>query len=458
MKATSSRLTVGSMRELSAIGVVCGLSAMYATALVCASSILGTLSEAKGGSAGAALGIVSSVFILIALFVAGVVISNGVDTVIAGRRRELSLLRLVGASSKQLRASLMNAVTKVAAVGAVAGVLLGVATTWITRVILVNRGTLDDLDYRVFPPLAVMGALAVVATAVGATLVGTRSALSSASVVRSTRAVRSWFRDLVAALGIGGGVVILVAACYLGEEGSQAGFFAAFFGSAVLAVGIMTGAGRIVPALVAGVGRLVGASPSAVIARKNAVADPQRTTRSTIGLLIGVTLVTTIASGMRSVRESVTAWEGMSPKEVQEAQQILSVMSSVLIAMIAISAVIAAVGFVSTMSLTVIGRTREIGMLRAMGFTAKQIRSMITLESVALSGTAVATGLVLGIVLGAVGAQSLIGFMTEGFPIGLPLPALVAIVVGTVALVIVASLPPSRRAVAIAPVDALAVA
>lgn len=457
MRATSSRLTVGSMRELSAIGVVCGLSAMYSTTLVCASSILGTLSESKGGSAGVALDIVSSVFVLIALFVAGVVISNGVDTVIAGRRRELNLLRLVGASSKQLRGSLVNAVARIAIVGSAVGVVIGVLATWATRVVLVNRGTLDDLDYHVFPPLIVVGALAVIATAVGSTLIGTRSALSS-SAVRSTRVVRSWLRDVVGALGIAGGVVLLVGACYLGEQGSVAGFFAAFFGAAVLGVGVMLSAGRIVPALVSAVGRLVGQSPSAVIARKNAVSDPQRTTRSTIGLLIGVTLVTTIASGMQSLRESVSSWNDMTPDEVKEADQILSVMSSVLIAMIAISAVIAAVGFVSTMSLTVIGRTREIGMLRAMGFTAKQIRSMITLESLALTGTAVASGLVLGIVLGAVGAQSLIGGMTEGFPIGLPLPALIAIIVGTVALVVVASLPPSRRAVAIAPVDALAVA
>ncbi|MFC3241242.1 ABC transporter permease [Gordonia humi] len=220
----------------------------------------------------------------------------------------------------------------------------------------------------------------------------------------------------------------------------------------------MLGAGRIVPGLVAFAGRLVGGSPSAVIARKNAVSDPQRTTRSTIGLLIGVTLVTTIAGGMQALTKSVHSWEGLTPADVRHAEQVLSVTSTVLIAMIAISAIIAAVGFVSTMSLTVIGRTREIGMLRAMGFTGRQIRSMITLESLALSGTAVVFGLLLGIVLGAVGAQSLVGGMTDGFAIGLPLPALLAIVGCTVVLVIAASLPPSRRAVAIAPVDALAVA
>lgn len=458
VKATSSRLTVGSLRELSAIGIVCGLSAMYSTTLVCASSILSTVAKNDGGSVGLLLDIVAGVFIMIALFVAAVVISNGVDTVIAGRRRELGLLRLVGASSRQLRTSLVSAVAKVAALGAVAGVVLGVGGSWVLRAVLVRRGTLPRVHYDVLPPLVLVGAVAVVATAVAATHIGSRAALSSVSAVRSTRTARSWLRDIVAAIGIGGGAVLLVAACYLGEDASTAGFAVAFFGSAVLAVGIMLGAGRIVPGLVAAAGRLTGGSPPAVIARKNAVSDPQRTTRSTIGLMIGVTLVTTIAGGMKALTESVHSWEGMSPDQVRQTEQVLSVTSTVLIAMIAISAVIAAVGFVSTMSLTVIGRTREIGMLRAMGFTAKQIRSMITLESVALSGTAVLFGLLLGIALGAVGAQSLIGSMTDGFAIGLPLPALAAIVACTLVLVAVASLPPSRRAVSVAPVDALAVA
>lgn len=458
MRATSSRLTVGSLRELSAIGIVCGLSAMYAATLVCTSSILDTMAKSEGPSVGVVLDVVAGVFIMIALFVSSVVISNGVDTVIAGRRKELGLLRLVGASSKQLRNSLVSAVAKVAAVGSAAGVLAGVGGVWVLRAVLVHRGTLPRAHYDVLPPLVLLGGAAVVATAVGAAFVGSRSALKTVSAVRADRFVRSWFRDLTGAIFVAGGAILLVGACYLGENGSMGAFVVAFFGSAALGVGIMLGAGRIVPALVATAGRFTGSSPAAVIARKNAVSDPRRTTRSTIGLLIGVTLVTTIAGGMQALTESVHSWDGMSPEGVRQAEQTLSVTSSVLIAMIAISAVIAAVGFVSTMSLTVIGRTREIGMLRAMGFTGKQIRSMITLESVALSGTAVVFGLLLGIAFGSVGAQSLIGSVTDGFVIGLPLPALAAIVACTVVLVFVASLPPSRRAVSVTPVDALAVA
>jgi len=456
MKATDYRLTAGSLRELSTVGVVCGLSAGYAGIVLTASDFLGVAGDQHGGSTGVLLSIVSSVFIMIALFVAALVISNGVDTVIAGRQQQLELLRLIGASSQQLRSSLTRGVAKVAAIGAGIGLVVGVAVADVARMVMVSRDILPDIRYSLLPPSTVPAAATVVAVAVIATLVGSRKTLSGAAATGSTNSFR-WLRHLGAAVLTGFGALLLAGACVLGEEGSQAGFFAAFFGTASAAVGLLLGAQTVVPALVAGFGRLLGGTPAAMLARKNAVADKSRTTRSTIGLFIGVTLIVTIVAGMTSLQESIERWD-LTAEEMEENRQVLSMMTWVLVGLIVISVIIAAVGFVSTMSLTVISRTREIGMLRAMGFTAKQVRQTITLESVALSGTAMVAGLGLGMLFGAIGSQSLIGALTPGFPIGLPLGALVAIVVGTVALVIVASLPPSRRAVSVAPVDALAVA
>lgn len=70
--------------------------------------------------------------------------------------------------------------------------------------------------------------------------------------------------------------------------------------------------------------------------------DPQRTTRSTVGLLVGVTLVTPIASGMSSLTKSVHGWD-MPPAEMAETERSLSVITAILLAMIAISTIIAAV-------------------------------------------------------------------------------------------------------------------
>ncbi|WP_440714004.1 hypothetical protein [Gordonia sp. FQ] len=55
MRATSARLIVGRLREVSTIGVVSALSAAYGTTLFGASDILKRLSASRGGSAGAAL-------------------------------------------------------------------------------------------------------------------------------------------------------------------------------------------------------------------------------------------------------------------------------------------------------------------------------------------------------------------------------------------------------------------
>jgi putative ABC transport system permease protein len=134
---------------------------------------------------------------------------------------------------------------------------------------------------------------------------------------------------------------------------------------------------------------------------------------------------------------------------------VLTTMTAVLVVVIVFSAVIAAVGFVSTMSLTVIERTREIGVLRALGFTGTQVRQMIVREAIALACSAIALGIALGLLLGSIGAQSLVGSHNHGFVWGRPWLVLGTVVVAGAALVMIASVAPARRAIRISPVEAL---
>ena len=221
-------------------------------------------------------------------------------------------------------------------------------------------------------------------------------------------------------------------------------------------LGLITGAPFVLPRLVAIFGRLLGAGPDARIARRNAVADPMRATRAALGLVIGVGLVTTFASGSAALSESITTWD-LSAAERAQALDVMHMVSILMMALVVIASIIAGFGFVSTMSLVVIQRRREIGMLRAMGFTARQIRGMVTRESLALGLTAVLVGIALGVLLGSLGAQSLIGAGNDGFVWGLPFEVLAVIVVAALALVLVAALPPARRATTVTPVEALRV-
>ncbi|NYE38963.1 putative ABC transport system permease protein [Nocardioides cavernae] len=75
--------------------------------------------------------------------------------------------------------------------------------------------------------------------------------------------------------------------------------------------------------------------------------------------------------------------------------------------LLALSIVIAVVGIVNTLSLSVIERTREIGLLRAVGLSRRRLRRMVTLESVTISVMGAVLGLVLGVVIGVLLQQSL---------------------------------------------------
>ncbi len=456
-------LVMGPWRELATVGLVAGLGGAYAGILIMVGTVFGTMGRASGGgSLGLVMGAVAGVFILVAVYVAAVVMTNCVATVIAGRLPRIALLRLLGASARDLRRAIVRSTGTVGAIGAIAGAALGTVAAVVARTVLVRRGTLDDLDYPSWSPMLVLAVAAITVAALTAGWVGSRSVLTvtpaqamtgTTATATATRRASRW-RAVVTVVALSVGGALMAWSLQLGESGSGSGFLMAFLGSAISATGLLVGAAWVVPGLVAGVGRLLGTAPPSTIARRNAVADPLRTTRSTMGLVIGVTLVTTFAAGMAVLSASVDSWE-LSPGEAAVVRQILTTTTLVLIAIVVVSAVIAAVGFVSTMSLTVIQRGHEIGLLRTLGFTTGQVRSMITRESIALSATATAFGIVLGLLYGTIGAQALVGMISDGLIIAVPWSALAAIAAACVVLVLVSSRAPARRAVSVNPIEAM---
>lgn len=455
-------LVLGSLRELSTVSLVAGLCGAYAGVLMTTSTVLAATGRESGGTVGVLLSIVSGVFVLIALYVGVIVIVNAVDTVIAGRLRQIALLRLLGSRGRDLRREVTRGTAVVGSVGAALGLAIGVVLSHGIRLVLVSQGTLPDTVYPIATTNLVWAFVAIASAAALAGWLGARpvlgvspaAAMSGAAVPAPPRRRVSVMRAILAAIGVFGGAFFLAGAGWLGETQPQIGFPMAFLGALVSGTGLLIGARFVIPAAVAMLCRLLGRDPASVVARRNALLDPLRTTRSTMGLVIGVALVTTIASGMDALGQSVASWQ-LGPEQRVQAEEVLAMTSTILICIVVISSIIAAVGFVSTMSLTVIQRHREIGLLRSLGFTQRQVRTMITKESVALSAAAVVLGLVIGLLFGTVGAQSLIGGLTTGLVWGAPPITLAAIAAAGLVLVLVTSQGPARRAVRVAPVEAL---
>ena len=69
-------------------------------------------------------------------------------------------------------------------------------------------------------------------------------------------------------------------------------------------------------------------------------------------------------------------------------------------ALLGLALVIAVLGIVNTLALSIIERTREVGLLRAIGLSRAQLRRMITLESVVISVLGAVLGVVMGLVFG----------------------------------------------------------
>ncbi|WP_183097882.1 ABC transporter permease [Nocardioides pelophilus] len=111
--------------------------------------------------------------------------------------------------------------------------------------------------------------------------------------------------------------------------------------------------------------------------------------------------------------------------------------------LLALAIIIAVFGIVNTLGLSVIERTREVGLLRAIGMSRSRLRRMITLESVAIAVLGAVLGLGLGLVVGVALRESLKGDLTS---LGLPITQLVVFMVISVVVGVLAAVLPSIRA------------
>ncbi len=121
--------------------------------------------------------------------------------------------------------------------------------------------------------------------------------------------------------------------------------------------------------------------------------------------------------------------------------------------LLALSVVIAVIGIVNTLSLSVLERTREIGLLRAVGLSRRRLRRMVTLESVTISVMGAILGLVLGVLIGVLLQRALREDLTA---LSIPLGSLTVFLVIAVIFGVLAAIVPAARASRMKVLDAIA--
>jgi putative ABC transport system permease protein len=121
-------------------------------------------------------------------------------------------------------------------------------------------------------------------------------------------------------------------------------------------------------------------------------------------------------------------------------------------ALLALAIVVSLFGIANTLALSIHERTRELGMLRAIGMSRRQVRTMIRYEAVITALIGAILGMVLGVIFAALISQPL---KDEGFTLSYPIGSLALLLVLAALLGVVAAIPPARRASRLNVLDSL---
>jgi len=249
------------------------------------------------------------VFAFIALFVGAFTIFNTFSIIVGQRTRELALLRIVGASRRQIFRSVLLEAAILGLVASVVGLALGVLTAVGLEALLKGFGITLPSGSLVFEGRTVVAGIVV---GLGVTVVSAISPARRAVRIppvaaladyQATEVESSRRRLLIGTLVLAVGVVAL--AVGLGGGTIQlvgVGAAAAFIGIGMLAPVVARPMSSVI-------GRPLAAlfGMSGKLGRENSMRSPRRTAQTSAALLIGLALVSTIAVFGASLSKSATS-------------------------------------------------------------------------------------------------------------------------------------------------------
>jgi putative ABC transport system permease protein len=248
------------------------------------------------------------VFALVALFVGGFTIFNTFSIIVGQRSRELALLRIVGASRRQVFSSVLLEAGIVGLLASLIGIGLGVVAAKGLEALLSGFGVSLPPGSLVFEFRTVVVGLAV---GIGVTVL---SAISPARrAVRTLPVAALAIQSIESEVSLRRRVVIGSACGVLGFALLGVGLAnGAIVAVGLGAVGIFLGVGMLVPIVARPMARAIGAPVARLLGisgrlgRENSMRSPRRTAQTAAALMVGLALVSAMSVFGASLSKSTT--------------------------------------------------------------------------------------------------------------------------------------------------------
>ena len=263
------------------------------------------------GAISSALGFFNTallVFGFIALFVGGFTILNTFSITVGQRTKELALLRIVGASRRQVFRSVLGEALIVGVLSSLVGLGLGVLAAIGIEKLLSGFGVTLPSGPLVFETRTVIVCLVV---GVGVTMVAAISPARRAVRIAPVAAVSEQQTEAEIPLRrrfIRGGIITLIGVALLAVGLTQPAIALVGLGAVLIFVGVAMLAPAVARPLASVIGRplarLLGTSGR--LGRENSMRSPRRTAQTSAALMVGLALVSAIAVFGASLSRSAT--------------------------------------------------------------------------------------------------------------------------------------------------------